>query len=183
MRPPLDHATREWVQGHEAAMRRAAANAITASNRWRQLDAELDDKYKAEGRDSIAASQAKATHPGLADAYGAFTFFATKTQLHSAALQGELAARALLDGVNQDQDPDPTGMRYDRADTAEPVSPVPDFVDGLSITGRPPRRPNSSPAGHVTDTRRAARSSSRPVGAKQGAAGAGVPAAPAGAVA
>ncbi|MEV4197063.1 hypothetical protein [Micromonospora globbae] len=188
MRPPLDHPTREWVQAHEAAMRKAAADAIAASNRWRQLNTELMAKWRAEGRDDLAIAQMKAANLTLSDAYGTYSFFAGKAQMHAAVLQGELAAQALLHGVHHD---DPTGLRYDRGDDeSEPVSPVPDYVDGLSITGRPPRRPapnhprgraggvessptGPSPSGHPHIV-------SGPVGAKQGAAAAGVAAAPTG---
>lgn len=158
MRPPLDAVTRSWVEGHKASMLRAAANAIAASNRWRARDAELMVKFRAEKRTDYGITQAKAADPELQDAYGAFTFFTTKTQLHAAALQGALAARLLL------ADDDPAGLLYSRDDD-EPARPVPPGVDGLSITGRPARQPSpNAPAGPAVDTveRRTHQSSARP---------------------
>lgn len=69
-------------------------------------------------------------------------------------------------------DDDPTGLRYDRGDSEEPaVAPVPPGVDGLSVTGRPARRPTNSPAGHAFPDARAHRFA--PAGVQQGGAALG----------
>ncbi|QDY06122.1 GGDEF domain-containing protein [Micromonospora sp. HM134] len=97
---PITDAYRQWVTGHETAMRRAAAQAIAASNLYRELDAELSVKFADEGRSDTAIAEAKAANLALSSAYGAFSFHSAKAQLHSAVLQGAQAARQ-LDGVAQ----------------------------------------------------------------------------------
>ncbi|KXK63394.1 hypothetical protein AWW66_03510 [Micromonospora rosaria] len=130
----LDDAARAWVTMHETAMRKAAAAAIDASNRWRGINAELTEKWKAEGLDDLQIARAKDVNLALADAYGGYTFNAGKAQMHAAVLQGALAARQLMAAG------DPTGFGYSREDDQPAPAPVPPGVDGLSITGRPPRR-------------------------------------------
>ncbi|WP_431976136.1 GGDEF domain-containing protein [Micromonospora haikouensis] len=89
------HAT--WVELHEAAMRRYAAAAVDASNRWREINAELMAKWRADGISDLEISRAKDTNLVLGEAYGAYTYNAGRAQMHAAVLQGALAARSLLD--------------------------------------------------------------------------------------
>lgn len=51
------------------------------------------------------------------------------------------AALRIIERLMGDHDPDPTGLRYSRADEEGPDAPppLPPGVDGLSLTGRPPR--------------------------------------------
>ena len=140
MRQPLPHPNRAWVEGHEAAMRKSAADAIAASNRWREINAEIMVKARSEGWDDYTITKAKAASMPLGDAYSSYSFFAGKAQMHAAVLQGALAARQLL------ADDDPTGLTYSREDD-EPVAAPTRPHDGFTITGRNQRPTKQGEAG------------------------------------
>ncbi|MFI2663688.1 GGDEF domain-containing protein [Micromonospora carbonacea] len=88
------HAT--WVELHEAAMRRYAAAAVDASNKWRAVNAELTAKWRADGISDLEISRAKDVNLSLAAAYGEYTYNSNRAQMHAAVLQGAAAARSLL---------------------------------------------------------------------------------------
>jgi len=165
-------ARQAWVEMHEAAMRKAATEALAASNRWRRLNAEIMVKAAAEGWDYLTIARSKSQSLPLADEYGSYSFFAGKAQFHAAVLQGALAAEQLLGGT------DLTGLAYERDD--EPVArPVPARVDGFSVGGGARKKKNSSPAGPVVDTVERRTHQSGPAGVERGAAELGGSAAPA----
>ncbi|WFE41913.1 hypothetical protein O7619_27095 [Micromonospora sp. WMMD998] len=148
---PLDESARAWVDLQLLLMRRHATKASEASAEWNRINDELMAKFRSERKTDQQIAALKAPNLALNDAYSAYAFHAGKAQLHAAVLQAELAARTLLDA-----DDDPTGLRYSR-DDGPPAAPVPPGVDGLSITGRPPR-PTNAPAGYPeTRTRRSSR--------------------------
>ena len=136
----LDSVSRAWVEAHEAAMRKAAAEAIAASNRWRSINAAIMVKARSEGWDDLTISKAKQGSLPLSDAYGTYAFFAGKAQMHAAVLQGALSARQLL------ADDDPTGLTYSREDD-EPVAAPTRPHDGFTITGRNQRSTKQGEAG------------------------------------
>lgn len=129
----LTPADREYIERQLTMMRRHAAQAIEASNRWNRINAALMTKFTAERRTDLEISRAKAVNLALNDAYGAYQFHSAKAQLHAAVIQGELAARNLLDGD------DPTGLLYDREEEGPPVPRAPaQRPPGWAVTGRGP---------------------------------------------
>ncbi len=114
---PLDDSARQWVDLQLALMHRAVSRAIDASNRWHQLNDELMAKFAAEGRSDLEIARVKSVNLALNDLYSAYAFHAGKAQMHAAVLQGELAARKLLD------DPAPTEAGWPASADGRPAEP------------------------------------------------------------
>ena len=144
----LTTSSRDWLALRRAALRAAATRCDAASREWNTANDELTDLAKRSGWDDEKTARVKAANRRLTDAYGATTFFQAEVMRLAADIQAEIAYwRALADAAADD----PTGLRYDRGDDDEPtgVPAVPAHVDGLSITGRPPRRPTNHPRCHA----------------------------------
>ncbi|PZF98517.1 hypothetical protein [Micromonospora deserti] len=180
MRFPLTADERTYLDDLWRKLRHATHQTNTASARWNKVNDELTSLAERSDWDDLKTDRVKAVNLRLNGAYAAWNFWQQEARRLAAAIQAERALRELMGVV----DDDPTGLGYSRDDDDDlPPPPLPEGVDGLSITGRAPRRrpsPNA-PAGSAFDTveRRTHQSSGRP-GSELGAAGAGVPAAPTG---
>ncbi|MCX5066957.1 hypothetical protein OOJ91_13980 [Micromonospora lupini] len=196
---PLAPSDREALALRWAKLRTASQKAEAASAAWNVVNDELMAKWKAEGLNDLAISQNKAINLRLNDAWGTYSFFKGEVERYSADLQAELAYRQLLAMGDEppaaawpaaaDRDVPRPGRRprpYQPAADADVV--LGGLVEPGPVTD-PALRDTNSPTGSASDTRREAHSAdlgpvggqwSTPpgVGVGQGAAGAGVPAAP-----
>ncbi|SCL32206.1 hypothetical protein GA0070616_4407 [Micromonospora nigra] len=175
MRFPLTPDERTYLDELWRRIRNATHQANLASAKWNRINDELNDLAERSDWDDLATDRVKGVNQRLAGAYAGWNFWQQEVRRLAGAIQAERALRELLGVV----DADPMGLGYSRTDDEDDdlvPPPLPDGVDGLSITGRPPRRPQSSPTGPAhpgTPHQFSDRSGSKP-----GAAGAGVPAAP-----
>ena len=125
---------RAYVERHQARMLHHAAQAVAASNEWRQRDAELAKKFEAMRLGRFEIADRKGSDPDLSDAWSAYSFHSGKAQLHASVLQGLAAARSLLTWTNNK--------------TAASLSSN-GLADGADVDGAVPETPAQAGGGPV----------------------------------